>query len=90
MLPMIDTATTQAYGGGSAGLAFGAFGTAWAAGTIIGPMLIGPVLDYSHSWAITFGVLALPMVIGLIITIANGHVLNSCYEAEMSMRKESQ
>ena len=90
MLPMIDTATTQAYGSGSAGLAFGAFGTAWAAGTIIGPLLIGPVLDYSGSWAITLGMLAIPMIIGLMITIANGHVLNSCYEAEMSMRKESQ
>ena len=90
MLPMIDTATTQAYGSGSAGLAFGAFGTAWAAGTMIGPMLIGPVLDYSGSWAITLGMLAIPMVIGLVITIANGQVLSSCYEAEMSMRKESQ
>ena len=90
MLPMIDTATTQAYGSGSAGLAFGAFGTAWAAGTMIGPMLIGPVLDYSGSWAITLGILAIPMIIGLVITIANGHDLNRCYEAEMSMRKESQ
>ena len=90
MLPMIDTATTHAYGSGSAGLAFGAFGTAWAAGTIIGPMLIGPVLDYSGSWAITLGILAIPMVLGLVITIANSHELSSCYEAEMSMRKESE
>ena len=49
MLPMIDTATSQVYGKGGAGLAFGAFGTAWAAGTIIGPMVIGPVYDYTGS-----------------------------------------
>ena len=40
MLPMVDTATSQVYGKGGAGLAFGAFGTAWAAGTIVGPMVI--------------------------------------------------
>jgi hypothetical protein len=29
-------------------------------------------------------------VLGLVITIANSHELSSCYEAEMSMRKESE
>jgi predicted MFS family arabinose efflux permease len=37
MLPIIDTATNRALGEGNPGLAFGAFGTAWAAGTILGP-----------------------------------------------------
>ena len=90
MLPMIDTATSQAYGSGSAGLAFGAFGTAWAAGTIIGPMAIGPVLDLTGSWSITLGLLALPMIIGLFLTITNKEVLSDCYQAEMSARIESE
>ena len=58
MLPMVDTATSQVYGKGGAGLAFGAFGTAWAAGTIVGPMVIGPVYDATNSWGITLGILA--------------------------------
>ena len=88
MLPIVDTATSQVYGEGGAGLAFGAFGTAWAAGTIIGPMVIGPVFDYTNSWGITLGILAVPMLVGLIITIINTKLLDDCYSAEMSKRLE--
>ena len=90
MLPMVDAATTQVYGKGGAGLAFGAFGTAWAAGTIIGPMVIGPVYDYTNSWGITIGILAIPMAIGLIITLSNRQLLTDCYNSEMSKRIESE
>ncbi len=90
MLPMVDAATTQVYGKGGAGLAFGAFGTAWAAGTIIGPMVIGPVYDYTNSWGITFGVLAIPTAMGLIITLGNRQLLSDCYNSEMSKRLESE
>ena len=89
MLPMVDAATTQVYGKGGAGLAFGAFGTAWAAGTIVGPMVIGPVYDYTDSWGITLGILAIPMAIGLIITLTNRQLLSDCYNSEMSKRLES-
>tara|TARA_B110001452_G_scaffold259392_1_gene255692 strand:- start:4129 stop:5385 length:1257 start_codon:yes stop_codon:yes gene_type:complete len=90
MLPMVDAATTQVYGKGGAGLAFGAFGTAWAAGTIIGPMVIGPVYDYTNSWGITLGILAIPMAMGLIITVGNGQLLTDCYNSEMSKRLDSE
>ena len=90
MLPIVDTATTQVYGKGGAGLAFGAFGTAWAAGTIIGPMVIGPVFDYTNSWGITIGILAIPMMTGLVITILNSQLLDDCYSAEMEKRLESE
>ncbi|MBB69509.1 MAG: hypothetical protein CMB28_00160 [Euryarchaeota archaeon] len=90
MLPMIDTATSQVYGKGGAGLAFGAFGTAWAAGTIIGPMVIGPVYDYTGSWGITLGILAIPMFCGLLITLSNRELLAECYDSEMSKRHESE
>ena len=90
MLPMVDTATSQVYGKGGAGLAFGAFGTAWAAGTIVGPMVIGPVYDYTNSWGITLGILAIPMFIGLVITLTNRQLLGDCYNSEMSKRFESE
>ncbi len=90
MLPMVDTATSQAYGKGGAGLAFGAFGTAWAAGTIIGPMVIGPVFDYTGSWGITLGILAIPMFVGLMITVTNRQMLRDCYNTEMSKRLETE
>ena len=90
MLPIVDTATSQVYGKGGAGLAFGAFGTAWAAGTIIGPMVIGPVIDYTGSWGITLGILAIPMLIGLIITVINSKLLEDCYSAEMEKRLDSE
>ena len=90
MLPMVDTATSQVYGKGGAGLAFGAFGTAWAAGTIIGPMVIGPVFDYTGSWGITLGILAIPMFVGLMITVNNRQMLRDCYNTEMSKRLESE
>ncbi len=90
MLPIVDTATSQVYGKGGAGLAFGAFGTAWAAGTIIGPMVIGPVIDYTGSWGITLGILAIPMFIGLVITVINSKLLEDCYSAEMEKRLESE
>ena len=90
MLPMVDAATSQVYGKGGAGLAFGAFGTAWAAGTIVGPMVIGPVYDYTHSWGITLGILAIPMFIGLIITVSNRQLLDDCYNSEMSKRLDSE
>jgi len=90
MLPMVDTATSQVYGKGGAGLAFGAFGTAWAAGTIIGPMVIGPVFDYTGSWGITLGILAIPMFCGLLITLTNKEMLAHCYNSEMEKRMESE
>lgn len=90
MLPMIDTATTQAYGDGSAGLAFGAFGTAWAAGTIFGPLLIGIILDISGKWSITLGMVAIPMVLGLVLTLIYRSELSECYEKEMASRLESE
>lgn len=90
MLPMVDTATSQAYGKGGAGLAFGAFGTAWAAGTIIGPLIIGPVYDYTNSWAFALGVLAVPMSIGLLITLRNKEMLSDCYASEMANRASEQ
>lgn len=90
MLPMVDAATSQVYGKGGAGLAFGAFGTAWAAGTIAGPMVIGPVFDYTNSWGITLGILAIPMFIGLLITLGNRELLAECYNSEMSKRQESE
>ncbi len=90
MLPMIDTATTNAYGEGSAGLAFGAFGTAWATGTIIGPLIIGPMYDATNSWGLTIGVLAIPMVFGLLLTLKNQEMLTECYNAEMGKRSESE
>ena len=90
MLPMVDTATSQVYGKGGAGLAFGAFGTAWAAGTIVGPMVIGPVFDTTNSWGITLGILAIPMFAGLLITLTNKQMLAECYESEMSKRFESE
>ena len=86
MLPMIDTATNQLFGTGSAGLAFGAFGTAWAAGTILGPLAIGPMLDLTNSWALTVSALTIPMAIGLWITIANKEMLTTCYQDEMNAR----
>ena len=55
MLPMIDTATNRAFGEGNPGLAFGVFGAAWAAGTIVGPLLVGPAFDLFGSWAIALG-----------------------------------
>jgi DHA1 family tetracycline resistance protein-like MFS transporter len=90
LLPMVDTATSQAYGKGGAGLAFGAFGTAWAAGTIIGPLIIGPVYDYTNSWAFALGVLAVPMAIGLLITLRNKEMLSDCYASEMANRASEQ
>jgi len=89
LLPMVDTATTQVYGKGGAGLAFGAFGTAWAAGTIVGPLVIGMVYDYTNNWGISLGVLAIPMGIGLLITLGNRQLLSDCYNSEMSKRHES-
>ena len=89
LLPMVDAATTQVYGKGGAGLAFGAFGTAWAAGTIVGPLVIGMVYDYTNNWGISLGVLAIPMGIGLLITLGNRQLLSDCYNSEMSKRNES-
>lgn len=90
LLPMVDTATTQVYGEGGAGLAFGAFGTAWAAGTIVGPLVIGMVYDYTNNWGISLGILAIPMAMGLLITLGNRQLLSDCYNSEMSKRHESE
>jgi len=90
LLPMVDTATTQVYGEGGAGLAFGAFGTAWAAGTIVGPLVIGGVYDYTNNWGISLGILAIPMAMGLLITLGNRQLLSDCYNSEMSKRHESE
>jgi len=86
MLPMIDTAATRAYGEGNPGLAFGAFGTAWAAGTILGPLLVGPMYDLSNSWPLSLGLLSFPAAIALIITIRNKDMLHECYSSVMQER----
>jgi MFS family permease len=86
MLPIIDTATNRALGEGNPGLAFGAFGTAWAAGTILGPLMVGPVFDIFQSWARALGVLALPATVALFITLKNREMLHECYDSEMQRR----
>jgi len=86
MLPMIDTAATQACGEGNPGLAFGAFGTAWAAGTILGPLLVGPVYDFSNSWPLALGLLAVPATFALIMTLRNKEMLHECYASVMEER----
>lgn len=87
MLPMIDTATNRALGEGNPGLAFGVFGAAWAAGTILGPLLVGPVFDAFGSWPLALGGLALPAMGALAITLSNREVLKDCYETEINRRK---
>ena len=87
MLPMIDTATNRALGEGNPGLAFGVFGAAWAAGTILGPLLVGPVFDIFGSWALALGGLAIPAGIALLITLKNRGMLHDCYETEIQKRK---
>lgn len=89
MLPIIDTATNRALGEGNPGLAFGAFGTAWAAGTILGPLLVGPVFDIFQSWALALGVLAVPASIALFITLRNREMLHECYDLEMQRRLDA-
>jgi MFS family permease len=86
MLPMIDAATSRAYGRGSAGLAFGAFGTAWAAGTLIGPIFIGALHDATGEWSLSLGLLAIPGLLGLLMTLRNRSELRSCYNEEMVRR----
>ncbi len=86
MLPMIDTAATRAYGEGNPGLAFGAFGTAWAAGTILGPLLVGPMYDLSNSWPLSLGLLSVPAAIALLITVRNRDMLRECYTSVMQER----
>jgi MFS family permease len=90
MLTMIDAAANQAYGSGNPGLAFGAFGTAWAAGTIVGPLIVGPVYDLSHSWPLSLGLLCVPAFIGFVMTFRNQDLLTECYNSEMSTRLESE
>ena len=89
MLPMIDAATSRAYGTGSAGLAFGAFGTAWAAGTLIGPLFIGALHDLTGEWSLSLGLLAIPGIMGIWLTLANREELRSCYDEEMERRRAS-
>ena len=90
MLTMIDAAANQAYGSGNPGLAFGAFGTAWAAGTIVGPLIVGPVYDLSHSWPLSLGLLCVPAFIGFVVTFRNQDILTECYNSEMSTRLEAE
>ena len=90
MLTMIDAAANQAYGSGNPGLAFGAFGTAWAAGTIVGPLIVGPVYDLSGSWPLSLGLLCVPAMFGFILTFRNQDILNECYNSEMSNRIEAE
>lgn len=90
MLTMIDAAANQAYGSGNPGLAFGAFGTAWAAGTIVGPLIVGPVYDLSGSWPLSLGLLCVPAFFGFILTFRNQDLLNECYNSEMSNRLEAE
>lgn len=88
MLPMIDTATNRALGEGNPGLAFGVFGAAWAAGTILGPLLVGPVFDLFGSWSIALGGLAIPAFGALLLTLGNKEILGECYETEIAKRKQ--
>jgi MFS family permease len=74
-------------GEGNPGLAFGVFGAAWAAGTILGPLLVGPVFDLFGSWSVALGGLALPAAGALLLTWANRENLRECYEAEISKRR---
>ena len=90
MLPMIDTATSQAYGRGGSGLAFGAFSTAWAIGTLIGPLAIGILNDITGSWATALGMLALPGILGLTITLRHRESLMDCYQQEMQNRSKKE
>jgi DHA1 family tetracycline resistance protein-like MFS transporter len=90
MLTMIDAAANQAYGSGNPGLAFGAFGTAWAAGTIVGPLIVGPVYDLFGSWPLSLGLLCVPAMFGFIVTFRNQDILNECYNNEMKTRVESE
>jgi len=87
MLPIIDAASHRTFGEGNPGLAFGMSGTAWAAGTIIGPLLVGPVFDWSNSWPIALGILAIPTAFALYITFSNRTELTRCYESEIERRK---
>lgn len=88
MLPMIDTATNRALGEGNPGLAFGVFGAAWAAGTIIGPLTVGPLYDIFQSWPIALGGLAVPAALALLLTFMNRDTLSDCYHAEIMKRNE--
>jgi MFS family permease len=88
MLPMIDTATNRALGEGNPGLAFGVFGAAWAAGTILGPLFVGPMFDAFGSWALALGCLCVPTLVALIMTYGNQDVLHECYAEEIKKRKE--
>ena len=88
MLPMIDTATNRALGEGNPGLAFDVFGAAWAAGTILGPLLVGPVFDLFGSWSIALGGLAIPAFGALLLTLGNKEILGECYETEIAKRKQ--
>jgi len=88
MLPMIDTATNRALGEGNPGLAFGVFGAAWAAGTILGPLLVGPVFDVFGSWALALGGLAVPAFGALLLTLVNKEILGECYDTEIAKRKQ--
>ena len=90
MLTMMDAAANQAYGSGNPGLAFGAFGTAWAAVTILGPLIVGPVYDLYHSWPLSLGLLCVPAFIGFVVTFRNQDILTECYNSEMSTRLEAE
>ena len=88
MLPMIDTATNRALGEGNPGLAFGVFGAAWAAGTILGPLIVGPMFDLFGSWAIALGCLCVPAFGALVLTRENQDMLHDCYQTEIEKRKQ--
>ncbi|MGB0377255.1 MAG: hypothetical protein ACPGGE_00420, partial [Poseidonia sp.] len=89
MLPMIDTATNRALGEGNPGLAFGVFGAAWAAGTILGPLVVGPMFDVFGSWAIALGCLCLPAFGALMLTYGNQDILHDCYQTEIDKRQQT-
>lgn len=86
MLPVIDTATHRALGAGHLGLAFGAFGAAWGAGTIVGPLLVGPMYDLTGSWPLAIGALAIPTAVALWITVRHRDEIEACYLDEMNRR----
>ena len=89
MLPMIDTATNRALGEGNPGLAFGVFGAAWAAGTILGPLVVGPMFDVFGSWAIALGCLCSPAFGALMLTYGNQDILHDCYQTEIDKRQQT-
>jgi MFS family permease len=87
LLPMVDTATSKVIGRGGLGLAFGAFGTAWAVGTMLGPLVIGIAHDLFDSWTIAISLLAFFGLIGLLIVLLDPSGFHTVWSEEMQKRR---